>query len=192
MNSLARRIDTWTAPKCIEVPAIRKSTDILQERAIALRHVSPRLRTAMAELGRRVRNMTGESPYQRKLYRRVERMVVHHECVQRLADMVLNLKPGDVKVQWVKSKAYVVEISMLPDKAAGRKLNRGGIVAAIPCDDKIYGEADGVSERMFKARYGGVSEEIMPADMPWSKPLMEVCSLILAQGGLVADLRAIN
>ena len=177
MSSLARK-PIWSEapnrPHLEMVQSFRETVPGLLSRIEVLRHVSPKLLTAASELRRRSINLTGVSPYHRKQFKRVEQLLVKYECAQRLADIVLKLKPGEVKVMWVKSMAYVVEVSMLPPNAGGRRLNHGGVIALIPCDDKIYSEGDGVSGRMFNAIYGGVSEEIMPESMPWSKPLMKL------------------
>ena len=195
MSSLARK-PIWSEapnrPHLEMVQSFRETVPGLLSRIEVLRHASPKLLNAASELQRRALNLTGVSPYHRKQFKRVEQLLARYECAQRLADIVLDLKPGEVKVMWVKSMAYVVEISMLPPRAASRRLNRGGVIALIACDDKIYSDADGVNGRMFNAIYGGVSEEIMPESMPWSKPLMNVCNHILANGGLVTDLRTVK
>lgn len=160
----------------------------LIERVATLRRKSPQLEIAVGELKRRRSTTWGNSPYHRKLIQRTKRMVAAHEVAQSLADTVAKLKPGHVKVQWVKSGVFVIEISMLPNKAAGRKLNHGGIIALVPCDDKLYSNADGVSGRLFEAQYAGISEALLPNTVPWPKLIMEAASSILANGGIVSRL----
>ena len=166
--------------------------DRLVERFNNLRRRTDQLTTAITELRRRKSKITSDSPYHRKLVNRVERMVVTHEAAQQMADIIAVLKPGQVKVKWVKSQAILLEFSMLPPVAGGRKLNHGGVIAAVPCDGKLYSVADGVSGRLTAAKYAGLSEELLPADAKWPKLLMEMATLVQANGGIVAELKAVH
>ena len=180
------------APVLDIVQTYNGQVDRLVDRFNNLRRRTEQLTTAITELRRRKSKITSNSPYHRKLVNRVERMVVIHETAQRMADIVASLKSDQVKTHWVKSKAILLEFNMLPASVGGRKLNSGGVIVAIPCDNKLYSEADGVSSRFTSAKYAGLSEELLPASAKWPKLLMEMAALVQANGGLVADLKALH
>lgn len=156
------------------------------ERYAKLRRVNDTLRSAMSDIRRRAVHLTANSPYHRKALGRVERLITQHEVAQSIADIIGSLRPGQVKCLHLASQAYMLELTTLPRPKHGM-LNAGAIVAAIPCDDKIYAMADGVSGRLSEAKYAGLSEELLPANAPWPGLLMDMAKLVLSNGGIVEN-----